>query len=326
MANMAKIELFSQEDLVKEINADKESPSKFKITVNFYLTQPDLKQLAQSNLGIQMEDLSINPEYGNGKSPTIDFSEVSFPNLKSLSIYFQSMKAIDFTKERTPILRSLSINQSSGNFEKFLLDLPELESMNVEHITITNPDGFGKSLSRSPKLTSFFGYKLWGLHVPKSKTHVLVLPNCETLDLYRSDDLDYIKIWAPKLEDLNLQACYSITEVQILDRKPKGYAGPEYSFAGTPSQYKVNLINTDNPAGNVTTHQRCKKILKDFNELMYGPSCSEDESYEDYEDDDESNEQEEEECLEDTEDEEVEVNTEQDEQAHKKESSSSTGL
>jgi len=266
MATRATIELSSKEELVKQINDNKESSSKFKISIDFYLTQPDLKHLAQSNLGIQMEELGINPDYGNGESPIVDFSEVSFPNLKSLSVFHQSMKAIDFTKERTPILKSLSIQQPCDDFEKFHLDLPELERMDVEHITIIDPRGFGKSLSRSPKLTSFWAYKLWGLHVPKSKTHVLVLPKCDTLNLYRSDDLNFMKIWAPKLENLNLQACYSITEVNILDRKPNGYPGPEYSFDGTPSQYEVNLINTDKPAGNVTTHQRCNNVLAEVDE------------------------------------------------------------
>merc|ERR1719186_2472710 len=214
-----------------------------------------------------MEELEIHPEYQDD-SPTLDFSEVSFLNLKSLTIHYQSLKAVHFTKEKTPLLSSLTLEQNCDEVETFHLDLPELRFMSFQFLTVRDPTGFGKSLSRCPKLESFFGYKLWGLHVPKSKTHRLVLPNCSTLELHRSDDLNYLDIWAPKLEDLNLRACYSLDEVNILDRKPNGYGGPQYSFNGTPSQYKVNLINTfdqdfpqENPLGNVITHPRCNNVI-----------------------------------------------------------------
>merc|ERR1719244_1866798 len=215
-----------------------------------------------------MEELHISPEY-NEEAPVIDMEKVSFPILKSLSMICQPIKSIHFTKKNTPILSSLDIESTLVKVEKFHLDLPELTYMGVQFVTVCDPRGFGKSLSRSPKLESFMAYKLWGLHVPKSKAHVLVLPNCQTLDLYRSDDLNYLQIWAPKLEELDLQAVYSITEVKILDCKPNGYAGPEYNFEGIPSQYEVNIINTEIPAGNVTVHPRCKKVLRNSDELGF---------------------------------------------------------
>merc|ERR550519_1295027 len=52
-----------------------------------------------------MEGLEIHPEYEEGV-PVLDFSEVPFPNLKHLTIYYQSMKAVHFTKEMTPMLES----------------------------------------------------------------------------------------------------------------------------------------------------------------------------------------------------------------------------
>merc|ERR1719186_470871 len=215
-----------------------------------------------------MGELEIHPEYAEGV-PTLDFSEVEFLTLESLTIRHQSIKSVHFTKEKTPLLSILHLDQTRPAVDKFHLDLPELVFMNVEFLTVMNPTGFGKSISRCPKLETFFGYKLWGLHVPRRKTNRLVLPNCNKLELHRSDDLNYLDIWAPKLEDLNLRACFSLDEVNILDRKPNGYGGPQYSFNGTPSQYKVNLINTfdldeENPLGNignVTTHPRCNNVI-----------------------------------------------------------------
>ena len=110
-------------------------------------------------------------------------------------------------------------------------------------------------------------FAFWGLEVPKSKAHKLVLPKCTSLDFYRSDDLNHLKIWAPNLSSLNFQACYSISSVEILDRKPNGYSGPEYKFNGKPADYEVNFLNTDRQKGNITTHSRCKGIFPESNNI-----------------------------------------------------------
>ena len=52
--------------------------------------------------------------------------------------------------------------------------------------------------------------------------------------------------------------------VKILNQKPDGYLGPKYSFEGIPSNYEVDLINTDfqdNPGGDKTSHKRCTKVI-----------------------------------------------------------------
>jgi len=250
-------------DLLKTTQQEEGSgkPMLYKIEMKFPMSQEDLALLCESQVGARMTHLTIQPKYNDRRPPVIDFSLVSLPALESLECMFQAVRAVHFTRENTPRLKRLSIEQPCAtDLEYFDTDLPDLESMGFEHVHITDPSGFGKSLSRSPKLKRFSSYKLWGLGGPKSKTHVLVLPNCEYLSLYRSDDLSYLKIWAPKLEELNLQACYSITEVTMLDRKPRGYSGAEYKFSGVPSKYEVNLVNTDHPRGNITTHERCGGI------------------------------------------------------------------
>jgi len=266
--NQIVVEISTSEDLVKEIKVNKESSTKFKVLVKFYMSQEDLKQLAESNLGIHAEELLIIPEFGNGESPVLDFKEISFLKLESLTIRHQSIKAMHFTKENTPILCSLTIEQSCADMENIYMDLPELTEMEVDHITVQDSRGFGESLSRSPKLRFFNAYKFWGLSC-QGNEQVLVLPNCEMLSLDRSDDLTHLEIWAPKLEDLDLEGCFSLTEVNILDDKPDGYPGPEYSFSGTPSQYEVNLINTDNMEdGNLTSHPRCKKVNREMSDVI----------------------------------------------------------
>ena len=67
-----------------------------KISVNFYMKQKDLINLATSDIGGKLKELEIHPEYEEGR-PVLDFSQVQFPALESLEIHYQGIEAIDFT-------------------------------------------------------------------------------------------------------------------------------------------------------------------------------------------------------------------------------------
>ena len=70
--------------------------------------------------------------------------------------------------------------------------------------------------------------QLWGIGGSKQK---LRLPECTSLVLYRSDDLDYLEVWAPKLTSLNLQACYGLNHVRLHPKEG--------------SSVDVNLVNAN---------------------------------------------------------------------------------
>jgi hypothetical protein len=135
--------------------------------------------------------------------------------LESLTITNQGLESIDFRKEYTPALQDISLDQCVGDVGGFHLDLPELRALGFNHIHVGDPTGFGPSLGRSPKLERVSAYKLWGLGVGRAhQAHVLVLPACEDFDLYRSDDLDHLVLWAPKLKSLNLQVSEGGTDIK----------------------------------------------------------------------------------------------------------------
>lgn len=48
-----------------------------------------------------------------------------------------------------------------------------------------------------------------------SAAHFFTLPACTILDLYRSDDLESLDLYAPRLQSLNLQACYCLERVRL---------------------------------------------------------------------------------------------------------------
>jgi len=86
---------------------------------------------------------------------------------------------------------------------------------------------FGASVSACPKLDYIAGYKFWGIDEISQTLH---LPECTSNELDRSDDLNHLELWAPKLSSLTLQTCYDMEHLRIL---PKD---------GAP--IKVNLLGT----------------------------------------------------------------------------------
>ena len=271
-----QIEHFSVEDgaaLGELVASCEDKEGTFTLNVAFNMTQKQLENLANSNLGKNLKELDIQNEDYDDHLPVIDFTSVKFPRLTSLSTYCQFIRTIHFTKENTPMLKTLNIEQSGHQgMQYFLTDLPLLETMSFQFVTIHDPRQFGPSLSRSPKLSYFSSYKLWGLSVGRRKNaHVLVLPSMDILDLYRSDDLDNMKIWAPKMTELNLRACYAISYVQILDKKPAGYEfGPAFEVDDEADPYEVNLVNTSAPRGNVISHRRCARVLRNEEDDNFG--------------------------------------------------------
>ncbi len=101
--------------------------------------------------------------------------------------------------------------------QAFRLELPQLRAVSFNYVQVDDPRGFGPSLAACPKLERMSCYKLWGL---TGMVHELDLPCCQDLDLYRSDDLDGFRLYAPRLTRLNLQACYGLECVRLLDDAP----------------------------------------------------------------------------------------------------------
>jgi len=233
----------------------------YSLDVTVPLSQEALVKLSVSPLGMNLEQVTIYPEYEDGDPPVIDTSQVTFPMLKKFSAECQAFQSVHFTADCFPLLESLSIESPCATtLDAFHTELPNLQHMNFQYVTIEDTSDFGPSLSRSPKLETFTSYKLWGLG--SKSAHRLILPNMKNLDLYRSDDLRGLKLWAPRLEDLNLQACYDISKVDLLKQKPAGFSGPEYAFAGEESEFELNCINCCDipPKGTMVTSPRCKKV------------------------------------------------------------------
>ena len=272
------------------------------------VNQEQLEALSGSTLGSSVTSLTFGPDYDECEADAvrelrqseIDFGEekIRFPALTSLELGSQGLVSIKFSKERTPLLAHLSIERPCNRaVSEFDLDLPELETLHLEFVTVYDASNFGASLSRSPKLDQFTGYKVWGLGVGhRSRAHRLILASCTQLKFRRSDDIDHLVLWAPRLQSLNLQAAYAIESVRLVNRieilEPLAARdGPEaaaehaaIAAAATaaasnepPARYHVNVAHTragisdfgppKDIDGNILSHPRCafvQRVVDDY--------------------------------------------------------------
>merc|ERR1712087_1039823 len=51
----------------------------------------------------------------------------------------------------------------------------------------------------------------------------IISKSLQTLDLYHSDDVDRLTIWAPHLSELNLRDCHGLDHVRLLKTVPFAY-------------------------------------------------------------------------------------------------------
>ena len=93
-------------------------------------------------------------------------------------------------------------------------------------------------------------------------------PNAENIDLHRSDDLRGLSIWAPKITDLNLQACYGMEECNFFDEIPMFKNKKGYEFDGNLSEFKVNILNSGLGPEMFEGNPRVKKIINDEADAM----------------------------------------------------------
>lgn len=233
----------------------------YSLTVNHYISQSDYEALSASVLGRNLTSFNIFAEYEDN-CPVIKTSAVPFPKLLVIDLNCQALESFHFSKDQFPSLKQVSIESPpNSQLSSFELDLPNLTTLSGQFITVKDDRKFGASISKSPLLEFISFYKLWGLG--RSKRHVLVCPNAKEIDLYRSDDLRGLRLWAPKMTRLNLQACYGMEECKFYDDIPKFKNKNDYEFDGNLSDFKVNILNSNMGPEVFEGNPRVKMIVND---------------------------------------------------------------
>ena len=216
------------------------------------ITELDLEQITQINLqklfdkhSENLESIEIRAE----QEHKIDITNTYFPKLKKINLYAVELKTINFTKENTPLLETLTLDNCL-DVDEFILDLPNLESISLEHVTVLNSENFGVSISNCKKLKFIHFHKVWGLG--SSSLQKLILPNCIEAHFTRSEDLEKISLLVSKMEYLNFEGAYGLRELKIKTKNWK-HGGNDCEL--DPEKLTVCLINT-------SVRKKCLKELK----------------------------------------------------------------
>ncbi len=163
-----------------------------------------------------IRDLEFRYEYDDVDPPMLDLDldlDEFLPSVARLELYCCFLGNFNL---RSSSLTSLSIEQiSTYGIKTFSFRLPALRSLNFQFVLLDDPTDFGASVSASPRLDAISSYKLWGLG---RDAGTMYLPSCTRINLYRSDDLRTLKMYCPRLDELDLQACYGISSVSFLKR------------------------------------------------------------------------------------------------------------
>ena len=187
-------------------------------------TRPDLETLTIARRGYYEQgaiQLRLNP--------------VSLPRLVSLQLIDVAFKELVLTEATTPCLESLRLQNINDSCDVTVV-LPRLREVTTHYIA--GPSSWVQGmLSAAIVLESFDSYKLVGFGCA-----VLTFASTElrSIDIHRSDCLQGISIWAPRLESLALRACYAMRNIDFPETHALATHLPA-DFKAT--SFDINIVN-----------------------------------------------------------------------------------
>jgi len=114
------------------------------------------------------------------------------------------------------------------------VELPKLKSFSMYYYgPVDDERWIHTMLNTATSLVSFDSYKFRICSQLKFAGNDL-----QNIRLHRAECLERVSIYAPRLKDLSLQACYDIREVELLDTHPNFTRPP-----GRGSNFTVNTTN-----------------------------------------------------------------------------------
>ena len=147
------------------------------------------------------------------------------------------MVKLHLTADLTPNLVDLELRNIPKEC-KFHVVVPTLKNIWIHHYGGEHISGrINDMLAAATELEKFETYKLW-----VSEELRFAGNHLKTIDLWRSDGLPGISLWAPNLETLRLQACYAIKNIEMLESHQLAEMLPE---GHEPTKIRVNTVNAN---------------------------------------------------------------------------------
>ena len=157
-------------------------------------------------------------------------------SLVRLNLVDVAFDAITLTTATTPSLQHLRMQNVPDECE-LELELPRLKTVSIHYLRGECEHAINTMLRSATSLERFDSYKLWvdELHFASN--------DLREIDLHRSDSLDTLSIWAPRLRVLGLQACYSLDNLTFLTTHPT--LASLLPVNHTPPPLEVNTTNAN---------------------------------------------------------------------------------
>ena len=186
-------------------------------------TNPDLATLVIGAGGL----------YDDSIKPTLC---VKLPKLQELQLIDCAFDQITLNEELTPNLRCVQM-QNVPDGCTLELGIPNLTRFSI-HYFAGDPAPLQAMLDKATKLESFESYKLWAFrHIAFASNHLT------DIKLHRSDSLSSIDLYAPRLLNLNLQACFGLELIRIRDAHPTLSGDLPDGFQ--PTRFLVSTVNAN---------------------------------------------------------------------------------
>lgn len=163
--------------------------------------------------------------------------EAYLPDLEVLVIDGIQFKKLVLTSELTPKLQKLTlINLGDINACDFRVTAPLLKDIEIQYMNTSSSAPINAMLAACTRLEKFYSYKLQVFQPVHFASTEL-----KYLNIRRSDCLSKLSVYAPKLEKLDLIACYDLESVKILNSH---HTSSQLQPGTVPTIFTVNLENS----------------------------------------------------------------------------------
>ena len=161
--------------------------------------------------------------------------EVALPKLQSLKLINVAFDKVTLNNDLTPLIEELSMQNIPDECD-LTVELPKLKSFSMHYYgPVDNDRWIHTMLNTATSLVTFDSYKL-RIHPELN----FAGNDLQTIRLHRAECLERVFVYAPRLKELILQACYDLSSggITILDTHPNFIRPP-----GSSSNFTVDTTN-----------------------------------------------------------------------------------
>jgi len=114
-------------------------------------------------------------------------------------------------------------------------NLVELEMQNI----VPPVNKFQRALINCPRIETYFSHKYWN----EQPLPALYLPNCTKFTFRRGDSTESLKLYLPRVKELNLDGCFGLKRVELLTQGHADHAEWNKDPGAKLSKFRLSRAN-----------------------------------------------------------------------------------